>query len=92
MVYAPRRRTRRHTPGYTPKPDRTRALELLAGCGPDGCTEGLCSPGSRWTSWFDLICAGLASAAAERGVMGPKTIEVARVRITEAGRRELQPR
>jgi hypothetical protein len=32
---------------------------------------------------------GLASATAERMVAGDRTIEVARVRITEAGRRAL---
>ena len=35
-----------------------------------------------------LIDAGLATATAERVVAGSKTIEIARVRITEAGRRE----
>ena len=32
----PRPRSRRH-----PKPDRRRALELLAGCGVEGCTEAI---------------------------------------------------
>jgi hypothetical protein len=38
---------------------------------------------------LDLVHAGLATAHAERMVPGERTIEVARVRITEAGRRAL---
>jgi hypothetical protein len=34
---------------------------------------------------------GLATATAERVVAGNRTIEIARVRITEAGRRALAP-
>jgi hypothetical protein len=34
---------------------------------------------------IDLVRRGLATATAERVAMGPRTIEVARVRITEAG-------
>jgi hypothetical protein len=37
----------------------------------------------------ELVRAGLASATAERMVAGSKAMEIARVRITEAGRREL---
>jgi hypothetical protein len=37
----------------------------------------------------ELVNAGLATAQAERMVAGAKRIEVARVRITEAGRRAL---
>jgi hypothetical protein len=36
-----------------------------------------------------LVRAGLASATAEHMVAGNKTTEIARVRITEAGRRVL---
>jgi hypothetical protein len=38
----------------------------------------------------ELVRAGLATATAERVVAGRKRIEVARVRITEAGRRVLE--
>jgi hypothetical protein len=41
---------------------------------------------------FILIRAGLATAKAERVVAGGKTIEVARVRITEEGRAALASR
>jgi hypothetical protein len=37
----------------------------------------------------DLVRAGLATATAERVVAGGLTLEVARVRITETGRRAL---
>jgi hypothetical protein len=37
----------------------------------------------------ELVNAGLATATAERMVAGGKTIEVARARITEAGRKVL---
>jgi hypothetical protein len=37
----------------------------------------------------ELVRAGLASATAERMIAGNKTMEIARVRITEAGRRAL---
>jgi hypothetical protein len=40
----------------------------------------------------DLIRAGLAAATAEHVVTGLNTIEVARVRITDAGRRVLGER
>jgi hypothetical protein len=72
-----------------PKPDRRRALELLA-ASPDGCTEALLlAHGTTVEQMVALIRAGLASASAERVVGGGRTIEVARVRITEAGRRAL---
>jgi hypothetical protein len=39
---------------------------------------------------LELVRTGLASATPERVVGGGETIEVARVRITEAGRRALR--
>jgi hypothetical protein len=72
-----------------PKPDRRRALELLASCR-DGCTEALMlAHGFTVAQMAELVRAGLASATAERMVAGNKTMEIARVRITEAGRRAL---
>jgi hypothetical protein len=38
----------------------------------------------------ELVRAGLATATAERMVAGGKAMEIARVRITEAGRRALE--
>jgi hypothetical protein len=63
-------------PHRGPKPDHRRALELLASCR-DSCTEAIMPA-------HELVNVGLASASAEHVVAG-KTIEVARVRITEAG-------
>jgi hypothetical protein len=78
----PTPRTRRRLP----KPDRRRALELLAGC-PDGCTDALMfANGFTAEQLLDLVHAGLATATAERMVAGNQKIEVARLRITEAGR------
>jgi hypothetical protein len=69
-----------------PKPDRRRALELLAFC--DGCTEAMMlAHGFTIAQMVELVRAGLATTSAERVVAGSKTI--ARVRITEAGRRAL---
>jgi hypothetical protein len=73
-----------------PKPDRRRtALELLASCR-DGCTEAtLLAHGFTVPQMVDLVRAGLASATAERVVAGRQVIEIATVRITEAGRQAL---
>jgi hypothetical protein len=65
-----------------PKPDRRRALELLASCR-DGGAEAI--------MLVELVRDGLATATAERVVAGNRTIEIARVRITEAGWRALAP-
>jgi hypothetical protein len=73
-----------------PKPDRRRALELLASCR-DGCTEAIMlAHGFTIAQMVELVRAGLASATAERVVAGRRTMEIARVRITEAGRRALR--
>ena len=80
------------TPRRRRQPDRSRrrALELLAGCGPDGCTEALLlAHGFTTSQMVELVRAGLATATAERVVAGGLKLEVARVRITEAGRRAL---
>jgi hypothetical protein len=68
-----------------PKPDRRRALELLA-ASPDGCTEALLfANGFTAELLIELVRAGLASAHAERMVGDGKMMEVARVKISEAG-------
>jgi hypothetical protein len=62
---------------------------LLAGS-PTGCTEALLfAYGITVEMLVGLIEAGLASTQAERVRAGSKTIEVARMRITEAGRQAL---
>jgi len=69
-----------------PKPDRQRALELLATC-PDGCTEAvMVAHGFTVTQMIELLQAGLTSVTVERVLAGKKLVEVARVRITTEGR------
>ncbi len=73
-----------------PKPDRRRALELLA-ASPEGCTEALMfANGFTAELLVELVRAGLASAHAERMVSGGEMMEVARVKISEAGWRTLR--
>ena len=75
-----------------PKPDRRRALELLAGSR-DGMTEAmLLAHGFAVDMLVDLIRAGLATANTERMVAGGRPIEVTRVRITDAGQRTHEDR
>ena len=51
---------RKSTSRRSLKPDRVRALELLDGCGDEGCTEGILrSTGSRSPTWSSL--SGLSS-------------------------------
>jgi hypothetical protein len=83
----PRRNARKRIPPAT----RRRALELLA-ASRDGATEAiLVARGFSIEQIVDLVRAGLATAQAERVVAGAggRTIEVARLRITDAGRRAL---
>src|SRR5215471_19841206 len=72
-------------PRHGPKPDRRRALELLA-ASPDGCTEALMfANGFTAELLIELVRAGLASAHAERMIANGKTMEVARMKISEGG-------
>jgi hypothetical protein len=73
-----------------PKPhDRRRALELLASS-PDGCTEGLMVVnGFTIERLLELLQTGLAFAHAERKIVDGKMTEVARLGITDEGRRLL---
>jgi hypothetical protein len=64
-------------------------LELLAAC-PDGCTEALLLANDFSVDLLvDLIREGLATVSPERMMAGEKQVEVARVRITDDGRRAL---
>ena len=79
----PRRRTRIHQA----KPDRRRALELQAGCGPEGCSEHvLRAHGFTTEQMVELVRAGLASATPQRTRAGREVLEIATLRITDAGR------
>ena len=74
----------------SPPATRRRALELLA-ASRDGCTEAIMlAHGFSIDLMVELVRAGLATAKAERVVAAGRTVVVARVRITEAGRRALE--
>jgi hypothetical protein len=76
-----------------PLKELERALELLAGCHGAGCPEGLMiAHGFTINDMVDLIRGGLASATAQRVRAGRVEMEVAALRITEAGRRVLGAR
>jgi hypothetical protein len=73
-----------------PRPTRIRALEVLAGCGHDGCSEALMlAHGFTSELMVELVCAGLASATREHIIAGTREMEVTKLWITEAGRRTL---
>ncbi len=72
-----------------PKPDRRRALELLASCR-DGRTEAMMlAHGFTVEQIVELVRAGLATAQPERTRAGGHEIEVTRVHITDASQRML---
>jgi hypothetical protein len=82
---------RRNASKRNPPATRRRALELLA-ASRDGCTEAIMlAHGFSMEQMVELVNAELASATTERVVAGGRTIEVAWVRITEAGRWVLTP-
>jgi hypothetical protein len=69
------------------KPERRRALELLAPC-PDGCTETtMLAHGFSIDMMVELINSGLAVVQTEFFVASDYQGERARVRLTEAGHR-----
>jgi hypothetical protein len=72
-----------------PKPERRRALELLA-ASHDGCSEAIMlAHGFSVDFLVDLIRTGLATTRTERVVAGGRAMKIARVRMTEVGRRAL---
>jgi hypothetical protein len=83
---APMRRPHRYR---RPNPDRRRALELLAGSR-EGCTKAMMrAHGFSIDMLVELVKVGLATTKRERMVAGGRQTDVARVRITEAGRQAL---
>jgi hypothetical protein len=71
-------------------PTRHRALELLASSR-DGCSEAIMiAHGFTVSDIVLLVHAGLATATAKRVIADSQKIEVATVRITEAGRQMLE--
>ena len=84
-------RLRRASPSRRrgPKPDRRRALELLASSR-DGCTEAIMlAHGFTVAQLVDLCKAELATAHTRRAIVARRTVEVAYLKITESGRRAL---
>ena len=80
----------RRSPRRHPKPDRRRALELLA-ASRDGYTEAMMlAHGFTVELMVDLCIAGLAIATPERMVAGGRPVEVVRMKITEAGRKAIE--
>ena len=76
-------------PHAAQKPDRRRALELLA-ASRHGVTEALMlAHGFRADLLAGLCIAGLATSTPERMVAGVRKAEIVRLKITEAGRRAL---
>jgi hypothetical protein len=72
-----------------PPATRRRALESLTGSA-DGMTEAmLVAHGFTVEQMVELIRAGLATVTTGRVMAGARPLKVARVRITEAGRRAL---
>ncbi len=72
-----------------PNADHRRALQVLA-ASPHGCTEALMlAHGFTLDLLAALVSGGLATAHTERMRAGKRTMDVARVKITEAGRRML---
>jgi hypothetical protein len=67
-----------------------RALKLLADAGIGGCTEALLlANGVTVEQMVELVRAGLATATPQRVKAGRERMEVATLRITDAGRRAL---
>ena len=64
------------------RPDRRRALELLA-ASHDGATEALMLAYGFTVEDMVALVSGLATGTAERMVAGGRSVEVARARITE---------
>jgi hypothetical protein len=71
--------------------DQRRALELLAVAGLQDCTGAtLLAHGVRIDVLVCLVRAGLVTAYREPTNAGQRQIEVARMRMTNAGRRALE--
>ena len=68
-----------------------RAGELLAAAGEQGCTGArLFNHGFTVGMLADLVWSGLATGHRETVRVGYRNIKVARIRITDAGRRALE--
>ena len=71
--------------------DRVAMLDLIASCSSLGCPEGILrARGFTIEDMVALVRDGLATAIPERIVAGSTKMEVARVKITDAGRKALE--
>ena len=71
--------------------EQRRALKLLADAGQQGCTGAtLLGHGFSIGMLADLVWDGLATGHRETVRVGWRKIKVARIRITDAGRRALE--
>ncbi len=71
--------------------EQRRALKLLADAGEQGCTgANLFNHGFSVGMFADLVSHGLATWHRETVRAGHRKIKVARIRITDAGRRALE--
>jgi hypothetical protein len=90
MSRVPFHRARRRS--SNPKPDRRRALELLA-ASRDGCTEAvMIAHGFTVAQMVELVRDGLATAYIRRVIVAKRTVEITYMKITEAGRQALTER
>jgi hypothetical protein len=73
------------------KAQQRRALELLALAGEEGCTGArLFNHGFTVDILANLVWSGLATGHRETVRVGYRKIKIARIRITDAGRRALE--
>jgi hypothetical protein len=66
-----------------------RALEMLAGAANGLSEDALLEHSISIENMVDLVKAGLATAKAERLIIGGMPVEITRLYITEAGRQAL---
>jgi hypothetical protein len=73
-----------------PKPHQRRALALLVGCGDAGCTEAvMLLHGFTVAQLAELVRDGFAATTTEPAVGDGQQFDIARFKITEAGRQTL---
>ena len=71
--------------------EQRRALKLLADAGEQGCTgANSFNHGFSVGMFADLVSFGLATGHRETVRVGHRKIKVARIRVTDAGRRALE--
>jgi hypothetical protein len=90
MAYAPPRKRRASPGAIADRRSRRRALELLASCGAEGCSEAvMLANGIDVDTMVGIIVEGLVTATPQRTRAGREVLEVATLRITDAGRQAL---